>query len=54
MVFNSEEHKQVVLNLINQASFKGEFIEKVMELKVAVENAEIQVLHHVEHGTKCV
>jgi hypothetical protein len=42
MTFDNEEHKQVVLNLINQATFKGEFLEKVVELKAAIEQAEIK------------
>jgi hypothetical protein len=42
MVFDSEEHKQAVLSLVNQATFKGEFLEKVVELKAAIEQAEIK------------
>lgn len=41
MVFDSKEHQQIVLQLINQAQFPGALLEKASELKSSVVNAEI-------------
>ena len=36
MTFDKVEHKQIVLELIKQASFPGAILEQILELKSAV------------------
>ena len=45
MVLDNEEDKNVLLNIINQTSFKGEIIERIAQLKLAIQMASITPEH---------
>lgn len=42
MVFDKEEHREIIMALITKAAFPGEFAETVVELKLAVKTASVQ------------
>lgn len=41
MTLDTEEHRAILLELINKSSFAGSGIEKIMELKSAVKEATV-------------
>lgn len=41
MTLDKDEHKQILLQLIDKATFPGEFAEAVVELKKSVREASI-------------
>jgi len=42
MIFDKEEHKKIILALINSSSFPGNILETILELKEAVSNGKIR------------
>lgn len=41
MTFDTEDHKQIVAELVNRASFPGHLLEQAIELKKAVAEGEV-------------
>lgn len=41
MVVDKPQHKQILLELINNMTFKGEFAEVIVELKKSISDAKI-------------
>jgi hypothetical protein len=41
MVIDKPEHQQILLEMINQATFPGRLLETAAELKRAIESAEV-------------
>lgn len=44
MVIDKEEHKQFLLEIINQVQFPGNLLEIAFELKAAIKSATIKAL----------
>jgi len=42
MEFDKEDHKEIVMDLLNKANFKVENIGVVIELKKAIEGAKVK------------
>ena len=42
MTLDKEEHRTILLELINKSAFPGQFAETVVELKAAIASAEIE------------
>lgn len=53
MVFDKEEHKQIVIALIEKAQFPGQIVEQVAELKAAVLAAKVETPWVPEHSGHC-
>jgi hypothetical protein len=45
MTLDKEDHRTILLELINKAVFPGQFAETVVELKAAIANAETKNDH---------
>jgi hypothetical protein len=43
LVLDKEEHRDILLALIGKAMFPGEFAESVVELKLAVKTAALEI-----------
>jgi len=52
MILDKKEHKEIFLELINKASFQGESVEVVFELKQAVQSAQIRQMPNGVDGTR--
>lgn len=50
MVFDSENHKQIVAALIEKANFPGAIVEDVAKLKEAVSKAKVEAPWVPEHS----
>jgi len=49
MTFDSEEHKQIVLAMIEKATIPGALAKAVWQLQEAAKNAKVQALWVPEH-----
>ena len=50
MTLDKEEHRMILLQLIDKSAFPGQFAEAVVELKEALKKAKVEPVEGDQHG----